>query len=429
MRIVIAGAGIGGLSAALSLRAAGFSDVTLLESVPRIRPLGVGLNILPNAVRELDELGLLERLAEVAVMTGSLSYYNRFGSLIWNEPRGLAAGYRWPQLSVPRGRLHSVLLEAVRERLGHDAVVLDARVTDFENTPIGEVAIGVEHRGATASRRYADLLIGADGIHSAVRAAMHPRDGGPRWNGFLVWRGTAWARPFLDGRTMIIAGDRGRRAVVYPMSRPLQPADPVLMNWAVARQAREGEVVDRADWNRPVEPGRFIEDFADLAYDWLDIPRLVLSAEQALEYPMVDLDPLPGWTSGRVVLLGDAAHAMHPMGSNGATQSIVDGRALAGALAGHPDLDEALAAYDRRRRPTMAELQGAGRRRGPEMVIDMADERAPNGFESVEDVIPAEELDALSRSYARQGGFDPHTVNTRASYLAGPVAGQRGGGG
>ncbi|PZS31761.1 MAG: flavin-dependent oxidoreductase [Pseudonocardiales bacterium] len=427
MRIIITGAGIGGLVAALSLRAAGFDEITLLESAPEIRPIGVGLNILPNAIRELDELGVAERLYEIAVSTGSLSYYNRFGSVIWTEPRGISAGYHWPQLSIHRGRLQGVLLETVRERLGADAIISDARVTEFESTPDGGVQVAVAHRVGGNTRMCADLLVGADGIHSAVRAVMYPREGGPRWNQLVVWRGTTWAKPFLDGRTMIIAGDRCRRAVVYPMSTPIAPGAPVLTNWAVARRAEEGQIPNRADWNRAVEPERFLANFADLAFGWLDVPGLIRSADQALEYPMVDRDPLPRWACGRATLLGDAAHAMNPMGSNGATQSIVDGRVLAKALAGHRDLNDALLIYEAERRPAMTALQETNRRMGPEVIIDLADERAPGGFDLIEQVIPVVELAEISQSYADLGAGDPHTVNTRPSFSVTPVTAAGGG--
>lgn len=416
MRIVIAGAGVGGLTAALFLHSFGFTDVRLLDTVLDIQPIGVGLNILPNAVRELDELGVADRLGEVAVATGSLSYYNRFGSLIHAEPRGRAAGYRWPQLSIHRGRLQTVLLDAVRDRLGADAVVPGHRVTGFTPLPDGRVGVAVTRADGTSRREVADVLVGADGIQSEVRDQLHPDDHGPRWNGLLVWRGSAWASPFLDGNTMIIAGDRTRRAVVYPMSMPGRPGEPVLMNWAVARHAGDRETPDRADWNRPVDPARFLDDFTDLAFDWLDIPALIRSSEQALEYPMVDRDPLPWWTCDRVTLLGDAAHAMYPMGSNGATQSIVDGRVLAESLAAHPDPAAALAAYEHARLPAMTRLQEAGRRRGPEIVIDIADERAPNGFTSVSEVISASELAGIAESYAALGAFDTETVNGGARW-------------
>lgn len=424
MRIVIAGAGIGGLTAALSLHAAGFSDIMLLESAPEIQPIGVGLNILPNAVRELDELGVADRLYEIAVLTGSLSYYNRFGGLIWNEPRGSAAGYHWPQLSIHRGRLQAVLFEAVRERLGERAVIADCRVTGFESRPGAQVEIAVAHRRVgTVSRVSADVLVGADGIHSAVRATMYPSEGAPCWNGLMVWRGMTWAEPFLDGHTMIIAGDTARRAVVYPMSEPVTSGATVLTNWAVARRVANDELLDVADWNRSVAPDRFLDHFADLCFDWLDVTELIRSADKALEYPMVDRDPLPRWTSGRATLLGDAAHAMNPMGSNGATQSVVDGRVLAAALAGHRDVEEALRSYEAERRPGMNELQAVNRRMGPEIVINIAHERAPDGFESIDRVIPVEELTEISAHYAQLGAFDPETVNTRRSYSGGACVG------
>ncbi|MFI9203995.1 flavin-dependent oxidoreductase [Streptomyces sp. NPDC053048] len=414
MRILIAGAGIGGLAAALSLHAEGFTDITVAETVQEIRPLGVGLNILPNAVRELDELGVYEELVAASVRTGELSYYNRHGQLIWNEPRGLAAGYNWPQLSIHRGRLQMVLAKAVRERLGAHAIVTDSRITGFSSMPTGRLRVSVAHPStSTVSETEADVLLGADGIHSAVRATLHPGEGAPRWNGLVVWRGATWSRPFLNGRTMVIAGDDRRRGVVYPMSTGAGPDEPVLMNWAVARRAEGEEIPDRADWNRRVHPEDFLHHFADWDFPWLDIPALVRTADEAFEYPMVDRDPLPHWTRGRVTLLGDAAHAMYPMGSNGATQSIVDARVLAHCLAGHDDVEEALADYEERRRPAMTELQLKNRQMGPEVVINIAHERAPDGFASIHDVMSEAELAGISAKYAQVGAFDTHTVNQR----------------
>ncbi|MFB6891660.1 flavin-dependent oxidoreductase [Kitasatospora sp. NPDC056327] len=416
MSILIAGGGIGGLTAALSLHAAGVGDVRVLEAVPEIKPLGVGLNILPNAVRELAELDLLDELLEVSLPTGTLGYHNRHGQLIWQEPRGVAAGYRWPQLSVHRGRLQAVLAAAVRRRLGEYTIVTDARVEGFTVRPDGRVDVRVDH--PVAGRRSgttADALIGADGIHSRVRACLYPQEGPPPWNGLVVWRGTTVAPPFLDGRTMVIAGDDRRRAVVYPMSAPDGPDGGVLMNWAVARAADPGQAFEDADWNRAVPPESFLHHFEDLAFDWLDVPALIRTAAEAYVYPMVDRDPLPRWSHGPVTLLGDAAHAMYPMGSNGATQSIVDARVVARELALGNTPAEALAAYEAERLPALTRIQAAARRRGPEVVIDLAHERAPDGFDDVAEVFPGGELESVSADFARLGGFDPQTVNTRPS--------------
>ncbi|MFJ8045808.1 flavin-dependent oxidoreductase [Kitasatospora sp. NPDC096147] len=385
MRITIAGAGIGGLATALSLHAAGLTDLTVHEAAPEIRPLGVGINLLPHAVRELTELGLADRLAAIAVPTAELAYFNRFGQPIWSEPRGLAAGYRWPQYSVHRGELQLLLLEAVLERLGPQAVRTGSRIT------------GLDHDG--------ELLIGADGIHSAVRAALHPGEGAPPWNGLVLWRGTTVAPPFLTGRSMIMAGDGTRKFVAYPIG------DGTRINW-IAEQPLPGEAPDCGNWNRPAEPAAVAAHFADWRYDWLDVPGLITAAEAVYEYPMVDREPLSCWSADGVVLLGDAAHAMYPVGSNGASQAILDARALAHSLA----TTGATAAYEESRRPATTALQLANRQQGPEVVMRLAHERAPLGFTDIEAVVPLAERTAIAEAYKRTAGFDPAVLNSRPSW-------------
>jgi 2-polyprenyl-6-methoxyphenol hydroxylase-like FAD-dependent oxidoreductase len=389
MRVLIAGAGIGGLATALSLHAAGFTDVVVHESVKEIRPLGVGINILPHAVRELTELGLGERLAAIGVATADLTFVNRYGQTIWSEVRGVAAGYRWPQYSIHRGRLQFMLLEAVKERLGPDSVVTGSPVT------------GLDHD--------ADLLVGADGIRSAVRAAMFPEEGEPLWSGQVLWRGTTVGRPFMTGRSMLMAGDDVQKVVVYPIAPPDEDGN-VLINWAIQRQAPE--TVPRGDWNREVSVGTFFHHVADWRFDRLDIPALVSDAQAVYEYPMVDRDPLPYWSTDRVTLLGDAAHPMYPTGSNGGTQSIIDARVLANALA----TGRGLEFYEEQRRPMCTAIVHANRADGPEVVIRLAHERAPGGFDDIDDVMPPAELDEIALRYKQMAGFDPATLNERASW-------------
>ncbi|GAA0918346.1 flavin-dependent oxidoreductase [Nonomuraea longicatena] len=398
MRILIAGAGIGGLASAISLHAAGFTDVTVAEAAPAIRPLGVGVNLLPHAVRELTELGLAPKLAERARATTELAYHNRHGSLIWSEPRGLAAGYRWPQYSVHRGELQALLLQ---ETLARGVPVLTGRrLVDFE---------AAQAAFADGSHLDFDLLIGADGIHSAVRARMYPGEGPPPWNGLLLWRGTTRARPFLSGHTMIMAGDGDHKFVAYPIGG----GDPPLINWIAERPATERVP---GDWNRRVPAAKVLEHFSGWRFDWLDVPALVAGAETIYEYPMIDRDPLPRWTHGRVTLLGDAAHAMYPVGSNGASQAVLDARVLAYRLARDGDPDRALAAYEAERRPVTAALCCANRGQGPEIVMRLAHERAPGGFTDIEEIMPRAEREAIAASYKRQAGFDPDLLNRRASY-------------
>ncbi|BFV55467.1 flavin-dependent oxidoreductase [Kitasatospora sp. CMC57] len=385
MRITIAGAGIGGLATALSLHAAGFEDVVVHEAAPEIRPLGVGINLLPHAVRELTELDLADRLAAIAVPTAELAYFNRYGQAVWAEPRGLAAGYRWPQYSVHRGRLQLLLLDAVRERLGGHAVRTGSRITSL--------------------RHDSDLLVGADGIHSAVRSALYPDEGAPPWNGLVLWRGTTYGTPFLTGRSMIMAGDGTQKFVAYPIG------DGHLVNW-IAEQPLHGEPPERGNWNRPADPAAIAGHFADWTFDWLDVPALITAAEAAYEYPMVDRDPLPSWRRDDVVLLGDAAHAMYPVGSNGASQAIIDARVLAHSLA----TTGGTAAYEELRRPATTALQLANRQQGPEVVMRLAHERAPDGFEDIEHVVPLAERTEIAAAYKRTAGFDPVLLNERPTW-------------
>ncbi|WP_138906909.1 flavin-dependent oxidoreductase [Streptomyces chryseus] len=423
--ILIAGGGIAGLTAALSLYAAGFRRITVAEAAREIQPVGAGLNIMPNAVRELDALGLLGVLDQQAVRTRELRYYHCSGGLISREPRGLGAGYRWPQLSVHRGHLQLALAAAVRERLGPDAIVGGVRVSRVTPLPSGRARVKLEHRDDT-TRGYAalepDVLIGADGIRSTVRTAFHPGSGEPLWNGMLVWRGTSRMPAERAGTFMCVAGSDRQKAVIYPMTEPDPRTGEVLVNWALAMPAESVDDAARGDWNRPVPVGKFLRHYEGWEFDGVSVPDVLRATERAFEYPMVDIDPLERWSHGRTTLIGDAAHAMYPIGSNGATQSIVDARALAHAMARHADPAEALAAYEADRRPAMTELQRANRRLGPEVVINLAHERASGGFTDIDEVIPAEERAAVFARYAATGAFDPATVNLGSPYDVGTHA-------
>lgn len=419
MRITIIGAGIGGLATALSLHAAGFRDVTVHERARELRPLGVGINLLPHAVRELTELGLGDEVAAIGVAPTRLTYANRFGQLIWSEPRGLEAGYRWPQLSVHRGEFQLLLAREVEARLSAGAIRLGQRLDSVEHGAETSIARFTDASGTETSVE-ADIVVGADGIHSALRRQAYPDEGAPPWNGLVLWRGTALAPPFLDGRTMVMAGDGAQKFVAYPLVAPGTAADEGAgaglsrINFIAERRAPEG-TEETADWNRGVDPGPIVELFADWRFDWLDVPAVIGSAEQILEYPMVDREPLPRWTFGRSTLLGDAAHALYPNGSNGASQAIIDARTLAFHLATVASVDDALAAYEADRRPATARLHGMTRQLGPERVMQLAYDRAPDGFAEIDDVLPLAEREAIAADYKLAAGFHPERLNERAS--------------
>ncbi|MEU0399849.1 FAD-dependent monooxygenase [Streptomyces sp. NPDC006197] len=415
MRITIVGAGIGGLATATSLHAAGFEDVTVFEAAPRPRPLGFGLNILPNAVRELAELGLLEELRHQAVQTRELVMCNPQGRLVWREDRGRSAGHTWPQLSVSRSRLVAVLAAEVRRRLGDGAIVTGARLVgldDGRGRTRGVFAYGDGARRTVET----DVLVGADGIHSAVRAAFYPDEGPPRTNGVTMYRGTAWGRGFLTGRSMVVLGDDRRRLVLYPIDRD-GTTGRCLVNWVAASPDFTADGAPPEDL--PGMRRLLLREFGDWSPPDTDLARLLEDTERIHRYPMADRDPVPQWSFGGVTLLGDAAHAMYPAGSNGATQAVVDARVLAWHLASHSDPADALRAYEADRLPQMTELQRSNRSMGPERMLTLAHQRAPRGFESIGDFFSEEELAEISRSYAETGKFDQEWVNSRPTLSVG----------
>jgi 5-methylphenazine-1-carboxylate 1-monooxygenase len=414
METLIAGGGIGGLVAALSLHAAGM-PCRVFEAAPAIQPLGVGINVLPHAVRELTELGLADRLAASAIPTGELVYANRHGQQIWQEPRGTAAGYLWPQYSIHRGELQMLLLRAAQERLGPARVQSDHRLVDFEQCG-GQVRATFARADGSQVAVDGGLLIGADGIHSAVRRHFYPDEGDPIWNGNVLWRATTRDKPYLSGRSMVMAGHAAQKFVCYPISRSAEESGDALINWIAEIRFTDRRSWRREDWNRKVPVSDFLPAFADWDFGWLKVPDIIRGANAVYEYPMVDRDPVATWSFERVTLLGDAAHPMYPIGSNGASQAILDARRLAWHLAKEPGVEGALQAYDAERRPVTAQIVLANRQNGPEQVMELVHQRAPGGFQDLSDIISATELAASADKYKALAGFDKDTLNNRESW-------------
>lgn len=410
MQIVIAGAGIGGLTLALMLHRRGIG-CRIYESAQELRPLGVGINLLPHAVSEIEQLGLMPELAERAIETSQLHYYNKLGQPIWREPRGLQAGYPLPQFSVHRGEFQMLLAQAVRDRLGSDAIV-PGMVLESASQDAAGVHAQFRRRADNALQTvHGDILVGADGIHSALRRQLHPVGDDPRFSGRMLWRAVTEAPPYLDGRSMFMAGHQDQKFVCYPISEPLRKQGRSLINW-IAELAIPGAELPATDWNRKVDKSVFADRFADWRWDWIDIPAIIDGAEAIYEFPLVDRDPLPRWTRGRITLLGDAAHPMYPIGSNGSAQAILDARCLADWL-GEAERGKvrsaeiALLEYEAERLPRTAGIVLRNRLNGPEQVMQMAEERAPQGFADINDVISGEELAAVSLRYKQLAGFDP----------------------
>jgi 2-polyprenyl-6-methoxyphenol hydroxylase-like FAD-dependent oxidoreductase len=414
MKVIVVGGGISGLTMAMSLHQIGV-PVRVYEAVREVTPLGVGINVQPNAVRELTELGLGEDLAGLGIATEALRFFNKFGQPVWSEPRGRAAGFSWPQYSLHRGRLQVMLAEATRARIGADNLRTGHVFQKFVARGDKVVATFVDRSGEVIAEDEADILVGADGIHSAVRRQFYPNEGEPHYNGQILWRAAVETEPFLGGATMIIAGHFHRRIVAYPVAPGAQPGK-LLTNW-IAQMTVETKAPPREDWNRKVEKDRFIDAFNDWRFDWLDFPKLVDATDEIFEFPLVDRHPVERWSFGRVTLIGDAAHPMQPTGSQAGSQAIVDARMLTAALLAERDPVAALAAYDAKRRPPMNDITLRNRTFGPEAAMQLAEERAPQGFKNIDDVIPRAELETISRSFQQAAGLEPAALNARPSFV------------
>jgi 2-polyprenyl-6-methoxyphenol hydroxylase-like FAD-dependent oxidoreductase len=399
--VLIVGAGIGGLTTALELHRAGVS-CRVVEAAPAFGPLGVGINILPHAARELDRLGLEERLSARGITTREQIFFNRFGQLIYAEPAGRYAGYADPQYSIHRADLHEVLLEAVTERLGAGAALPGHRVVRVDQDDQRAVAHVVRADGTTTDLE-AGVVIAADGIHSAVRAQLFPDEGPPLYSGVTMWRGVTVWPSFLTGASMVRAGWLATgKMVIYPV-RDYDDGRQ-LVNWVA--EVETPQRVGR-DWTTRGRLEDFLPYFADWTFDWLDVPAMMRATEAVLEFPMVDQEPLPRWSHGRVTLLGDAAHPMVPRGANGAGQAILDARAVADALAADPgDPVAALAAYEAARREATAAVVLTNRLNPPDAILREVYERTGDRpFERLEDYISVTELAEITENYRRVAGF------------------------
>ncbi|MEH3147332.1 MAG: flavin-dependent oxidoreductase [Methylobacterium frigidaeris] len=410
MKAIIVGAGIGGLTTALMLHARGIRAV-VVEQSPEVREVGVGINTLPHAIRELADLGLLPALDAVGIRTRELVYYNRQGQEVWRELRGTDAGHAVPQFSIHRGRLQKVIHDAVIARLGPDAVRTGLALAGFMQDEGGVTAHFTNAvKGDAGLTLRGDVLVCADGIHSTARRRFYPDEGPPCWNGVLMWRGAAPWPAWGDGRTMAIGGGMGAKFVLYPIA-PIDERHQ-LVNWVVNIKTADARVSPppKESWSRPAQRALVLPHARRFAVPGFDIMGLVEATTQIFEYPMCDRDPLPRWTFGRVTLLGDAAHPMYPVGSNGASQAILDARALADALkrAEHPA--QGLWEYERERLPKTAEVVRLNRVGGPERVIDEAEKRAPGGFSRIEDVLSLAERQAIVGGYAGTAGFAPRVL-------------------
>lgn len=415
--ILIAGGGIAGLSLALTLHQIGVPCI-VFEAVGELQPLGVGINLQPNAVRELFDLGITAReLDAIGIQAREWALVGRNGKDVYAEPRGLAAGYRWPQYSLHRGQLQMLLVRTVLERLGAGAVRLGHRVVGYRNEADGVVA-SIETRDGGTTEVRGSLLVAADGLHSAVRAQMHPQQPPIHWGGAIMWRGTTPGVPVRTGASFVGLGSLKHRVVFYPISQPDPASGLTTINWIAEITVDNAQGRTHSDWNRRVQLSDFIHHFEGWDFGWLDVPAMLRGAAEIFEYPMIDRDPVPTWVDGRVALMGDAAHVMYPVGSNGASQAIVDARVLGAALVQDGVGPAALRRYDEKLCADISALVLRNRGAGPFGILGLVDERCGGVFEDIDQVIPAAERDAYMARYKAAAGFAIETLNAAPATIA-----------
>ena len=416
--VLVAGGGIGGLATALTLNEIGLKCV-VFESVRELKPLGVGINIQPNAVRELFAMGIgVQDLDRIGLSVKEWALVGLNGNEVYSEARGLLAGYKWPQYAAHRGQLQMLLYDKVVERLGPDAVRLGQRVTGYRNNVDGTVSALVERADGTTSTETGNLLIGADGLHSAIREQMHPDQPPIHWGGAVMWRGTCQAMPVRSGASFVGFGTHHHRFVCYPISQPDPDTGRATVNWIAEVTFDNSTGWKAGDWNKQVALEDFAHHFDGWDRDWLDVPAMLRASENIWEYPMIDRDPVPTWNDGRVVLMGDAAHPMFPTGSNGASQAIVDARQLGASLLEHGATPTAFATFDKKFCKPISEVVLRNRGAGPFGLLNILDERCGGAFDNIDDVIPADERNAFMAAYKSAAGFALENLNNAPETIA-----------
>ena len=416
--VLIAGAGIGGLSVALTLHQIGV-PCAVFESVAEIKPLGVGINIQPNAVREMYELGFgPEALDTIGLKTQEFVLVGLNGNEVYSEWRGLKAGYKWPQYSVHRGGLQMLLYRAALERLGSGSIRTGMKVTGYRNQPDGKgVAALLKSRNGDYSEVEGSLLIAADGLHSAVRQQMYPQQPPIQWGGAIMWRGVTRGKPIRTGASFVGLGTHRHRVVFYPISGPDPRTGLADINWIAEITVDNSAGLPDGDWNKQVRHEDFMHLFERWNYEWIDIPGMLRGATEVFEYPMIDREPVPTWVDGNVALLGDAAHVMYPTGSNGASQAIMDARVLGAAMLEHGVTSRALQAYDTQLCAEISQVILRNRGAGPFGLLNLLDDRCGGVFDNIDDVIPKAERDEFMLRYKIAAGLAAEKLNAAASII------------
>jgi 2-polyprenyl-6-methoxyphenol hydroxylase-like FAD-dependent oxidoreductase len=406
--IAIIGGGITGLALALNLQQRDIA-CEVYESAPEVKELGVGISLLPHAMREFTALGLQQTLLEAGIENKESRFFNRFGQLIYSEPRGKYAGYDYPEVGIHRGRLHTALYQTALERLGEDCIHVNRKCVGFEQTGESVQISFIETSSGTAVDPVnADIAIACDGVNSTVRKQLYPDDA-VVFTGINTWRGTSVRKPIFDGLTYIRVGTlQTGKIVIYPIIDDYDGQGNQLINWTTEFQT---EGAAQNDWNKPGQLEDFFHMYEDWHFDWLDVADMIRTSEYIFEYPMVDKDPLDQWTFDRVTMAGDAAHPMYPRGSNGAAQGVIDARSLADALQQQDNPLDALKAYEAERVEPTGNVVRTNRSSPPDVIIMKVEELVGDRpFDNLDDYVSQDELRALSDRYKQVAGFSKEAL-------------------
>ena len=416
MTVLIAGGGIAGLSVALSCQQVDIPFI-VFETSEEIKPLGVGINLQPNAVRELSDLGIKESLQKIGVETQEFGLFSKEGLEIWSEPRGIKAGYKEPQFSVHRGQLQQLLYNTLKKRNNKDSIKLGYLTKSFEQSPEGVKIKCVNKKTGKNEHFFGNILIGCDGINSNIRKQMYPNEGSPIWNGAVLWRGTTHGTPFRTGASMVMIGHETQRFVSYPISNPNDKGKAII-NWIAELKFEPSIAWPSGDWNKRVEKSKFIDQFKNWSFDWIDPIKLISESGDVFEYPMVDREPLDKWTFEKTTLLGDAAHPTYPVGSSGASQAIIDSRKLVFYLKAKGLNNSALAAYEDEMRPLTSKITITNRSDGPDALLQVVEDRCEGKFASINNIITESELKDHSEKYKTIAGTNIEKLNNSKGILS-----------
>jgi len=396
MLIGIIGGGISGLSLALQLNHYGFA-VEIFESAKELSPLGLGLNLQPKAVKILANCNLFDELITNGVAISSVEFQCKDGLSIFSQKRGIADGYDFPQIAIHRAKLQQMLLKQFTLQ-PKNKIYLGQQLINFQEYHSNVVCTLVDRTTNNVLDKTVDILIGADGIHSTIRAKIHNDKANYQFAGIMMWRGISKIKPFQQHSSVVVRGNRNVQLITYPIS-PLDKNGECYINWVVEIFDEETNTLDDNCWNKQGHVAEFIHYFNDWQNKFLDIEPLFDKAINIFKFPMVDRNPLNYWNTNRVTLIGDAAHPMYPRGANGASQGIIDAEYLATVIHSASNISDALQQYQANRLPITSKIVLDNRNANQLEILSLVAARCQKTCQNIHTCIDSEYIRQILTDY------------------------------